>query len=93
MGKRAPSRPIYTANIGLMIEHGIACRAWCDKCKAWKDIDLVALAEKVGADYDLWGRRTRCRLTPGCEGTNRFQHNWFGGFFFPMSGDGSRGCG
>ncbi len=86
MGKSAPIRPGYTANIGLMIEHGVQCKEWCDRCKVRRMVDLVALAEKLGPEYDLWDRKTRCRMTPGCQGWNRFWHNWHGGFFTPMSG-------
>jgi hypothetical protein len=41
-------------------------------CGAWRDLDLAALAAKVGPTYSLWNRRTRCRLTEGCAGWNRF---------------------
>ncbi|KQM18368.1 hypothetical protein [Novosphingobium sp. Leaf2] len=34
--------------------------------------EIAALADKVGRDYNLLNRRCKCRLTPGCEGWNRF---------------------
>ena len=67
-------RPSWTRNIGEMIDAGIACQAFCDRCGKFRAIDLSALAMRLGRDFDLWNRRTRCRLTPGCTGFNRFQH-------------------
>lgn len=67
-----------------MAAGGVGCRVNCTRCSAWQDIDIEALREKVGGDYSLWNRRTRCRLTPGCAGWNRFRHNCHGGFFMPM---------
>ena len=72
MGKRTPIRPSYTANLASLIEAGAHVQASCEKCHEWKDVDLVELAAVKGADYDLWGRRTRCRITIGCDGWNRF---------------------
>ncbi|MDD3798319.1 MAG: hypothetical protein PHE36_03975 [Novosphingobium sp.] len=58
-----------------MISEGVHCAACCDTCREWKDVDLQALAQVKGPDYDLWGKRTRCRITPGCNGWNRFYCN------------------
>ena len=80
MGKRTPIRPAYTANLATMIAADVPCRAICDTCKGWRDLDLVALAEKIGADATLWGKRTRCRLTAGCAGVNRFYYGGSGRF-------------
>lgn len=47
----------------------------CEACKEFHrftQAEIAALAEKVGADYNLANRRCRCRLTPGCQGWNRF---------------------
>jgi hypothetical protein len=44
----------------------------CDKCDGYREVDLVQLAGAMGPDYDLWNRRTRCRITDGCTGWNRF---------------------
>jgi hypothetical protein len=44
----------------------------CDTCSGYRDVDLAALALIKGAEYSLWGRRTRCRITSGCSGWNRF---------------------
>ncbi len=73
MGK-VSLRPSWTKNLGTLIAEGHIVRAWCDTCKGYRDVDLVKLAEIKGLDYDLWGRRTRCRLTPGCNGWNSFMH-------------------
>lgn len=61
-----------TTCLGYMIEHGRHIRVMCTGCREWRDLDLVALAEKVGPEYSLYNRRCRCRLTPGCEGWNKF---------------------
>ena len=62
MGKRTPIRPCYTTSLAKLIESGTRVQACCEKCREWKELDLVALAGIKGADYDLWGRRTRCRI-------------------------------
>lgn len=72
MGKRTPMRPSWTANLGVMIAGNVPVRAMCDSCDGYRDVDLVELAAIKGDGYDLWGRRTRCRITPGCGGWNRF---------------------
>lgn len=75
----------WTKNLGTMIDAGVRCRASCNKCDRWKDVDLVALAEKVGRDFDLWNKRPRCKSTPGCDGNGRFFQDGSGGFFNVMS--------
>ena len=72
MGKRTSIRPSYTQTIGLLLDFNIPVRAMCDTCPGFRDVDLAALAAIKGEDYDLWGRRTRCRITEGCKGMNRF---------------------
>lgn len=72
MGKRTPIRPAYTANLSALIAAAVPVRAMCDRCSGYRDVDLVELAAIKGAEYDLWGRRTRCRITPDCPGWNRF---------------------
>jgi len=44
----------------------------CQTCRAYREIDLVELATRVGPQYSLVNRRCRCRLTKGCQGWNRF---------------------
>ena len=68
MGKRTPIRPAWADNLGTLIASGERVRASCDTCRKWKDVDLVALAAHRGEAFDLWGKRTRCRITPGCKG-------------------------
>ncbi len=75
MGKGTPSRPAWAANLGAMIDGRVLCSACCDRCRAWKEVDLEQLAQAKGRDYSLWGKRTRCRITPGCDGFNRFYCN------------------
>lgn len=75
-------RPAWTASLGVMIAEDVEVSVWCERCGQWRhDIDLAALAKIKGDDYDLWGRRTRCRLTPGCEGWNTFLYLNRGGTF------------
>ena len=80
MGKRTPIRPNYTANLAAMIAAGVAVKAMCERCEGSRDVDLAALVAVKGAEYDLWGRRTRCRITEGCEGWCRLYFNGRGRF-------------
>lgn len=79
MGKNASLRPACTESLGALIDAGVTVRACCDgQCRKWKDIDLEALAEIKGRDYDLWNKRSVCRLTDGCEGAVRFRFSGLG---------------
>lgn len=81
MGKRHPLRPSYAANLAALIADGRRVQACCEKCRQWKDVDLVALAAVMGEDYDLWNKTTQpCRITEGCDGRNRFYCNGRGRF-------------
>lgn len=78
MGKSAPHRPNWTKNIGALLDAGVTVRACCDgSCGKFKDIDLKTLVDIKGRDYDLWNRRSVCRLTEGCEGPVRFRFSGF----------------
>jgi len=44
----------------------------CRKCRQFKTLDIPTLTAKLGRDYRLLDKRTRCRLTPGCDGWNVF---------------------
>jgi hypothetical protein len=55
-----------------MIDAGVVCAAYCGTCLHSKDIDLGAIAARRGRDFGLWGKRTPCRLSPGCRGKNVF---------------------
>jgi len=74
MGKRSPLRPSWTCSLRALIEAGVTVRGMCDTCGQGRDVDLVRLAQIKGDAFDLWNRRTRCRLTAGCQGWNRFYH-------------------
>jgi hypothetical protein len=54
--------------LGQMLDQGHTAMAECATCRGHHDIDLAQLIEKVGRDYSLWNRRSRCRLTEGCPG-------------------------
>lgn len=66
--------PAWTETLGAMIDGGCKVRVICTKCRGHRDVDLGALAEKVGRDYSLINRRSHCRMTPGCTGWNRFYY-------------------
>lgn len=73
MGKNAPGRAAWAKNLGTLLEAGVEVRAWCDTCTArFVVVDVAKLIAIKGEDYSLWNRRTKCRLTPGCTGWNRF---------------------
>ena len=55
--QRRASHPDYTAN-GTLIAEDLPVRAVCRKCGAFKQVDLAAMAAKIGADLDLWNRLT-----------------------------------
>ncbi len=64
-------------NLGKMLVSGRPVRARCEQCGAIKEFtteDIEALAAKVGYRYSLIDRRCKCRLTPGCDGWNRFEY-------------------
>jgi hypothetical protein len=75
MGKRTPIRPGFTASLVTMIAAAVRCRAMCGTCSGWRELDLTALAAKIGPDATLWNKRTRCRITEGCGGINRFYYD------------------
>lgn len=75
MGKGVPIRPDYVRSVGALIAAGVEVRASCTLCAGWRVVDLAAIAATRGADFSLWNKRARCRLTPGCAGVNRFRFN------------------
>ncbi|MFW2446014.1 MAG: hypothetical protein ACN4E6_01690 [Qipengyuania pacifica] len=72
MGKGIPIRPGWTKNVTTLIESGVEVRWHCDTCKQWGSPNLQRIAAEKGADFDLWNREARCRVTPGCKGRVRF---------------------
>lgn len=65
--------PAWVQTVHKSVEEGdVHIRVGCDRCGEWRDVDLEALAKKVDANYSLINRRCKCRLTPGCDGWNRF---------------------
>lgn len=61
---------------------GIPVKAFCNRCDLDYPIDVAALTEKVGPQFILWNRRSRCKQE-GCSGWNRF-HSARGGVFLPL---------
>lgn len=80
MDCRRSQRPDYTKTVGALIAEGAAVRANCKTCGQFRDIDLQAIADRRGLDFDLWDKYTPCRLTPGCPGRNHF--SYYGGGMF-----------
>ena len=74
MAKRAAIFPSWVQSLDAGIAEGAKFRVMCTGCSSCKDVDLVALRERVGGAYSLIDRRCRCRLTQGCSGWNRFYY-------------------
>lgn len=68
-------RPSWTRNLGALLDEGIRVTATCQTCNRDKDVDLAMMADKLGRDYELWNRRPRCNMTPGCAGRVLFRHS------------------
>lgn len=66
--------PAWVQTLGAMIDRGTEVRVMCEKCRAWQQVDIPALAAKVGRGYSLIDRRCRCRMTAGCRGWNKFAY-------------------
>lgn len=66
--------PPAVQTLGALIDASVALRAICSNCERWVEIDKSALARRVGRDYSLINRRTRCKLTKRCRGWNRFYY-------------------
>lgn len=76
MGARKPGMlPSWVATVHQMAaEPFCRVRAFCGKCKVFKDVDLQALAAKVGPEYSLIDRRSPCHFTSGCDGWVKFMY-------------------
>lgn len=42
----------------------------CNRCQCERILNIEMLIAKVGPDYSLHNRRCRCKLLPGCPGSN-----------------------
>lgn len=71
--------------LGNYLKTTIPVEVRCNTCDFIQPVDIVALAEKVGMEYQLWDRRSRCKQ-PGCQGWNRF-FSARGGVFLPLWSD------
>jgi hypothetical protein len=72
MAKRAAILPSWVQTVGVMRDNDTRVRAFYSSCNIWIDVDIAALAGRVGDAYSLIDRRSRCRLTPTCTGWVRF---------------------
>lgn len=82
MAKRAAFIPAWTQSLDALIAENQPIRVACTECREWREVDLVALRERVGGSYSLLNRRCPCRLTPGCNGWNAFLYQQ--GVFRPL---------
>lgn len=77
MGARFPA---WTASVGAMLDahqqgsKGCAVQVSCTKCRLWRPVALGELVAAKGRDWSLINRRYRCRMSPGCDGWNRFHY-------------------
>lgn len=71
--------------LGNYLRTTIPIEVRCNKCELNQPVDIAALAEKMGLDYRLWDRRSRCKQ-PGCDGWNRF-FSARGAVFLPLWSD------
>jgi hypothetical protein len=81
--------PTWVRTLGAILDDGtIEIKARCRTCQRSRAIDIAALAARLGRDYSLCNRRTRCRLTPGCRGWNVFGYStgtWVHHLFDPTT--------
>lgn len=77
MGAKKPGiMPSWVQTVHAMAaEPACHVRAICWTCGEFRDIDLQALAAKVGPEYSLINRCSPCKLTPGCKGWVKFMYN------------------
>lgn len=74
--RRARIEPAWTLTLGAGLDQrNVEFRARCRGCKGYRSINLTALIRTVGRDYSLWHRRSKCRITLGCEGWNVFEYS------------------
>jgi hypothetical protein len=67
--------PEWVRTLGLMVAYETKVRVSCTACKEYRDVDVLALLRTIKRpDYSLIDRRCRCRITPGCQGWNRFHY-------------------
>lgn len=82
MAKRAAWIPTWVQTLDAAIADDARIMGVCSTCGQYRDVDLVALREIKGGSYSLINRRTRCKLTPGCQGWVKF--HYLHGVFRPL---------
>ena len=55
--------PVWTRNLGAMIEAGVMVRFACEACRRVYDVDLLSLAILRGREWSLVGRTARCKAS------------------------------
>lgn len=77
MAKNPGIIPTCAQTVGGTLDSWCDIMAWCELCRQTLELDLAAIERLVatkGRDYSLIGRRSRCKLTPGCTGWVRFHY-------------------
>jgi hypothetical protein len=63
MAKSAAHMPKWVRTLDAMIADNLLIKVHCDRCPAFREMDLVALRERTSGNYSLLNRRCRCRTT------------------------------
>jgi len=74
MAKRACIFPSWVESLDAGIAEEGRIQGRCAKCGEVRRVDLAALRDVKGGAYSLKNRRTRCKLTAGCDGWVRFHY-------------------
>lgn len=80
MARGASEFPAWTHSVGAMKAAQAEKPAHyqvhvaCDRCKQWRSVDLDGIIAARSPTFALINRRYRCKLTPGCQGWNRFRY-------------------
>jgi hypothetical protein len=81
MGGRLPhSVPSWARNVGtlmLAVQAGEKVQVYCRGCRSHRPLtvdDLQRIEAAKGMRFSMTNRRTRCRLTRGCDGWNVFRY-------------------
>lgn len=55
--------PVWSLNLGAMIEAGALVRFACDSCRRVYDVDVASLAVLRGREWSLIGRTAKCKAS------------------------------
>lgn len=74
MAKSAAWMPSKVQSVGAMQDTAARVEGWCSKCGQVRQVDYARLIASKGREYSLINRRTRCKLTAGCNGWVKFHY-------------------